>query len=177
MNLRLRHILAFAVLLGLLAGMVGCDAYPVEQARADRDAIAAGIAQVDAEIAKLPPGDPVRVRYEKHREDLNHALAIADGILRAAESGDLSGLGNIPVVGPYAGLAVAVGGFVWQFARRVRERKALKQVVASVEAAFPEKSPEQKLAMAAVQDETTRRIVHELKPVEPGKVLPPAAGV
>jgi hypothetical protein len=155
-------IVALAVCVG------GCTASQVEDAKSVRDRANEAIAQIDAEIAKLAEGDPVRVAYEKQRAKLEQARKIADGLLASVETGQLdpsliTAAGVIPVVGPYAGLIALLGGLVYKSVKEARARKALTQVVKSVDEAFPTKTTEQTLKLSAVQDESTRKMVDAAK--------------
>lgn len=148
-----------AIVLCILAVCNGCEAYSKEDAQADRDALVAGIAEIDAEIAKLPEGDPVREKYEAHRAKLQQAVRVADAVI--AE--DPAKLSEAVQGIPYAGLAVAVGGLLWTLVKRAKERQANRELVRSVESLVPVRTDEQKLMLAGVQSGDTKKIVSDIK--------------
>ena len=160
--------LAIVVLLCVLGGTLfsGCTGYTKDDARADRDAILAALPELDAEIAKLPEGDPVRKTWESKRSVLLKGLNVANAVIDEDPLELREAVKDIP----YGSLIVGLGGLAWglyQRAKRARDRKALTQVVESVEAAFPEKTDEQKLILSSVQDRDTQQTVNALKPTTP----------
>jgi hypothetical protein len=74
---------------------------------------------------------------------------------------------GIPGAGAVALIAGAIGHLLGAYVQRrkgtIPMQNAFEQVVGSVEAAFPSKTEQQKTAMAAVQDESTRRLVDKVK--------------
>jgi hypothetical protein len=74
---------------------------------------------------------------------------------------------GVPGASTVALIAAAVGTMLGVYNERRRRttplRTALEQVVQSVEDAFPSKSDLQKTAMAAVQDQATKKLVSEIK--------------
>jgi predicted lysophospholipase L1 biosynthesis ABC-type transport system permease subunit len=187
----MKRFLLIPVALVLFAA--GCALTPaeVDRYKADRDALVAVLPQLDAEIAKLPAGDPVRKNYEKQRQAVARAIAIASGLIDTADTGGLSpelvkAVSDVPVVGKYASLALLLGSVgygIYQRRQKAKLDKALTQVVQSVETAFPNKTSDEKLAMAAVQDEDTRKAVNARKDFTPAVELvlnedePAVAGV
>lgn len=171
----MKRLLLIPVALVLFAA--GCALSPaqIDAYKADRDALVAVLPQLDAEIAKLPAGDPVRKNYEKQRQSIAKAVAIASGLIDSAETGGLSpelvkAVSDVPVVGKYASLALLLGSVgygIYQRRQKAKLDKALTQVVRSVDTAFPNKTTDEKLAMAAVQDEDTRKVVSERKDFTP----------
>jgi hypothetical protein len=169
------RLLLIPAALVLFAAGCGLTAQQVADVKADRDALVAVLPQLDAEIAKLPPGDPVRKNYEKQRQSIARAVAIASGLIDTADTGGLSpelvkAVSDVPVVGKYASLALLLGSLgygIYQRRQKARLDRALTQVVQSVDTAFPNKTVDEKLAMAAVQDEDTRKVVSERKDFTP----------
>jgi hypothetical protein len=132
------------------------------------------IADFEAEAAKLPVGDPARVFIEKNAaatrlrlKQIDDTLAKVDAGVSALQTGDVSGLtallGGLPGVGRYASLAVLLGMYLKRTMDAANAQRATEQVIRSVEAAIPEKSEEQKKAMAAVQDANTKALVERIK--------------
>jgi hypothetical protein len=74
---------------------------------------------------------------------------------------------GVPGASTVALIAGAVGTMLGVYNERRRGtaplRTAFEQVVNSVEAAFPSRTEMQKIALSAVQDEATRKLVGEIK--------------
>ena len=178
--MRRKILLPTLLAAGLL--VIGCTAEQLASLRGVRKEVAdvrtattQSIDELQIAIADLPPEDPVRVSLEgkvaRLKENLAKAdkwLPLADAMIKAAEDGDLSDPGLRNAVGalPYGAIALAVIGFGTALLENRKKRQmydAGKQIVKSVEAVMPVKTDEQKLAMNAVQDESTRKIVAEMK--------------
>jgi soluble lytic murein transglycosylase-like protein len=181
----MKRLIAVIVVFLFLAGCTTDQLAQYQQIRDEvevrRVATTQAAADVEAEIAKLPPNDPVRKALEKSVATMNKYVAQADTYLRTADavvaaagSGDTSAVveavRSVPVVGQYAGLLALLGTFVYQQIKLTQKRregevlvKANEQVVKSVEAAFPIKTEEQKLKLASMQDTQTQAIVTEIK--------------
>ncbi len=122
----------------------------------DRATLAEAVATLDAEIAKLPEGDPARTEYESKRAQLLKALAAAD----AVSTGDFSALAQYGNIGAYLGLALALA---WKIKQSSDRRTALKTVVKSVDAAFPDRTAEQKDLLSTVQGPAVSAKVDKIK--------------
>jgi hypothetical protein len=74
---------------------------------------------------------------------------------------------GVPGAETVAIIAAAAGALLGAYNERRRGTNPLKtaitQIVQSVESAFPSKTPEQKAAMASVQDRTTKQLVSGIK--------------
>jgi hypothetical protein len=74
---------------------------------------------------------------------------------------------GIPYAGGVAVILSGISGLLGTYIQRRRGtlpvKTALTQVVQSVESAFPQKTPEQKAALAAVQDSATKNLVTQIK--------------
>jgi hypothetical protein len=89
---------------------------------------------------------------------------LAGAVKDAAETGAALGIPGAGVVALVASLLGTVLGAYNERRRRTNPLKgALTQVVQSVEAAFPERTAEQKSAMASVQDRSTQEMVRNIK--------------
>jgi hypothetical protein len=149
-------------------------------------------AQVEAEVAKLPANDPVRkvaeaklVQLRQITDKLNAAIPALDAAIQATQTGNfndprISGALSTLPYGQYAALALTLASVVYGLVKRQQATKvadqldevqadlddhahALTQVVLGVEKALPIKTPEQKLAMAAAQDDSTKALVSIIK--------------
>ncbi len=138
----------------LLALPIGCESYSIEKATADKQVILDAIAQIDAEIAKLPPEDPLRKSYEAKRGKLGKGLAAVDAVLSGAGQGDFSGLSAFGAYGSIVGLALTLG---WKWKQSRDRANQVKNVVASVTAA--DLTDEQKAKLAESQNATGVRPV------------------
>ncbi|HEY7087648.1 MAG TPA: hypothetical protein VH518_06130 [Tepidisphaeraceae bacterium] len=89
---------------------------------------------------------------------------IAQVVKQAAETGATFG---IPGAGAIALGASIVGTVLGVYNERRKGtlplRAALTQVVQSIEAAFPDKTDEQKSALSSIQDRATKQLVGEIK--------------
>jgi hypothetical protein len=89
---------------------------------------------------------------------------LAGAVETVAETGAAVG---IPGAGAIALAASTFGTFLGIYNERRRGtlplRNALTQVVYSVEAAFPDRTEQQKSKMASVQDQSTRQLVGSIK--------------
>jgi hypothetical protein len=177
-----RFLLIPVALVLFAAGCAGLTPEQVADLKADRQALVDKLPGLDAEISKLPENDPLRKVYERNRASAITALRALDAAIRAAESGviapeDQSAFEKLPVVGPYVGLAFGLGSLLFGAYQRRQKRKAdeatakldkaLTQVVQSVETAFPNKTADEKLAMASQQDGDTQRAVSARKVFNP----------
>lgn len=159
-NIILAVVAYVAICIAIVACSSGCADYSVEQAKADRAVLVEGIATIDAEIAKLPPGDKVRVQYEAQRLKLSKALGAADAVVSGVGTGDFSGLASL---GQYGGLAALVMTLLWKVKQSADRHNALKAVVASVDVAFPNKTEQQKEVLATVQGAEVSATVNKIK--------------
>lgn len=95
----------------------------------------------------------------------------ADKAKPAVDAGQKLAEGAAGLGIPYAGAIRTILGLVSFGLGKYHERRtgttplntALAQVVQSVETAFPNKTPEQKTALAAVQDQATKNLVTQIK--------------
>ncbi len=192
-NLKFRNAVVFALPLVLASvfalNFCGCTAAQIAQAKAARDQTVAAragadqtIADLKGQIDQLPAGDKLRASLESllakaqaGLAQLDKAIPIADGLIHAAETKDpadptlTAALRTVPY-GVYITFALTAIGLLVRNGQLAKTRdslaslwQAFTQTVQSVEAALPTKTPEQKLAMSAVQDESTRQLVDQAK--------------
>lgn len=94
------------------------------------------------------------------------ARAQQQALLVRRTADDVAQLG-VPGASAVALIAGAVGTILGVYNERRRGttplNTALAQVVRSVEAAFPERTDQQKLAMSAIQNQATRQLVDSIK--------------
>jgi len=149
----------------LLVGVAGCSS---ENLETWRGATTQAIEDTRKGISDLPANDPSRIKGEKILAEAEKVLAQVNAAIEAAQTGNL----NTPVLRdalsgiPYGPLILAIAGAGYGVWRRLREAelaKAAKQIVNSVDEAFPAKTDEQKLKLASVQDEATRALVADLR--------------
>jgi hypothetical protein len=74
---------------------------------------------------------------------------------------------GIPGAGIVALIATGIGSVLGVYNERRKRtaplKSAITQIVRSVETAFPDKSEEQKAALASVQDHATKKLVNSIK--------------
>jgi hypothetical protein len=165
--------LTYPILAALLF-VVGCSTLTPQDVaviQADQAALTAELPKVDAEIAKLPADSDLRKFLEKHRKEIVDSLKISNGLLDSASQGHVTEdlKASVSQI-PYASLVLTVAGIAYGFYERRQKAKlheATTQIVQSVEAAFPNKTADEKMAMASVQDAATRKLVSGMKSDSP----------
>ena len=126
-------------------------------------------ADEEAQFAQDHPGLSPTTRSVETVQSTIDPLAVkaqrAAAVTRQAAD-DAAQLG-VPGASVIALIAGAVGTVLGVYNERRRGttplNAAITQIVRSVEAAFPRRSDSQKLAMASIQDQATRRIVESIK--------------
>lgn len=159
-------IVLLAAILGVLTLAIGCTADQLAQVQQTRAATTQAVADLEAQAATLPPGDPVRVEIEKTVSKAKDSVAKLDAAVAGIANGDLSEIRKQTEGIPYSGIAISVASLVYGLYQRGQLGKiktAFTQVVKSVDHALPEPTEAQKLAMSAVQDDATRKLVDEVK--------------
>jgi hypothetical protein len=96
-NRNLPFLYACLLLALLLVAPVGCtanedgsvtsDAELVAKVRADKANLEAKLAEANAVIASLPPGNPVRAQYEQAVPKITAALQLAEELIKSTEQG------------------------------------------------------------------------------------------
>jgi hypothetical protein len=195
-----RNLFVFAILLAVWhAAGVGCRspqeiAYWQERAREGTNRILkqqSVIDRLELDLDGMADDDPQRpvkeaelvaerdklARLEEWREDSQRNLDREN----KKPPGDPRNI-VIPPGTPYADLIglFAAGAFAawgaWEKFNSNRRKRANEQIIQSIDRAIPVKTKEQKLVMDAVQDESTRKIVAEIRaqdPVPPAVIVPP----
>ncbi len=181
-TMKTRNILLLVVLMMVATLAIGCSAEQLDQLQAERqtvtevrNATTQAAADLQAEIATLPPDDPVRKATEKKLVKLNEVLAKIDlylpkidAAIAAAGTGDFTGPSMREAVRdiPYGGLVLTVFGIgygIFQRMQKDKERKALTQVVNGIDVAMPTKSEPVKAALESAQDASTKVRVAEIR--------------
>lgn len=176
--MKTRIVFLSAVLLGLF--VLGCADLigPLKQTR-DQTALVKSeasnvVADLEREVAKLPPNDPARPGLEKQVAKAKAVIAEADKALKVAnetiaslESGQVSpglaaALGAIPF-GSYVGVGLSVLLAFQQRQKKQEADAALEKVVKSWEEVGPELDTREKKAVATIQGPKVTAKVHELK--------------
>jgi hypothetical protein len=168
-----------AVILFAAVAVMGSGCVTSEQAAKARTWIATaspvitelemGVAELKAELATLPPNDPVRKSLESKIDEGEKALALlkkksalSELVIKAAETGEIdpalkSELTSLPVVGPYVGILLVAIGFA------VRYRKQRGELVDGVNEALPEPTPMQALAFNKPLSPSTQSLVEKAR--------------
>lgn len=139
----------------------------VNQVKRDVDAYAQTLARLEAYVKDLPTGSSARTQQEELISVLKQAKTVQEAWLKSAETGDTSELaklvGQLPYIGPWAGLAVTLLGYLRLRGKNGELIQQAGQIVKSIDEAFPNKSEAQKNALDAVQDTDTKALVAKLK--------------
>lgn len=187
------HLLAFVLLVAaLLPGCAQPQSAADLQAEKQqvlqvRNATTQAIAGTQQQLATLAPDDPVRATLQTNLDKLSAAITQIDQYLpllnnaitaaqKSAATGappDAASIEPLAAMIPYGSIALAVILGIWNIIQAFQKNKAnatasstmtaLTQVVQSVESILPSKTPEQKLALAAGQDQATKALVSAIK--------------
>jgi hypothetical protein len=136
--------------------------------------------QLRARAATMPADAPERKRIERDTatqqklidkqrkvyDEYAGKVIAADQAMDAILKGDRDSFTNAVATLPYGAWIALVGSLGWGVYERVRlgrtQQKAA-QIVKSIDVAFPDKTEEQKLKLAAVQDTDTKAFVEKVK--------------
>lgn len=169
-----------SVLLLALFAIVGCsNAIPQlvqarETAQVVLDQTKGAAGDVQSEINKLPPNDPVRVQLEGKLRQLNkvldqaqQAVVTAGAAIEAAETGTVSPELSAVLAGvPYGTYAIAAISVVLALKKRAEALKVsgvLRKVVQSWDDVGPDLTPEEKKEVAKIQGPEASDLVSAIK--------------
>lgn len=180
--------IAFALLPGCAQPQSAADLQAEKQQVLQvRNATTQAIAGTQQQLATLAPNDPVRATLQANLDKLSAAITQIDQYLpllnnaitaaqKSAATGtapDAASIEPLAAMIPYGSIALAVILGIWNIIQAFQKNKAnatasstmtaLTQVVQSVESILPSKTPEQKLALAAGQDQATKAMVSQIK--------------
>ena len=178
MKKKLLFVLAPLLLLGVV--VAGCAA-TVQQIEAVRD-VAVDVQQnaqevanaIEADLAKLPPNDPIRksmeeklVKVRAFLADMDTQLANVNAALAAFKKGELAPelaalLGVVPY-GTYIGLALSVFFGIKKTLEKNQTMDALTRVVQSWEQVGAELTTEEKAKAYEIQGPAATTLVHQIK--------------
>ncbi len=115
--------------------------------------------------AMFPSAGPTTRAIEAAEQTIDPIAQAAQQGARVVQHTAQDGAGlDIPGAGAVALIASAIGTVLGVYNERRRGttplKSAITQIVQSVDAAFPNRTPEQKSALASLQDEATKQLVH-----------------
>lgn len=189
----LRRTKSFAIVPSVLLGallLAGCSAQDLSRLQQARDDAAAVLKQAQTAhdqiqqlLASLPADDPVRKRLEPQLQKLDQIITRAesylpalDGAIKSAQSGQIDPSVQQAVSAiPYGSLILAFVGVIFGIIKHIQagnlvdsqqqSQKALQQVVAALDAALPNPTPEQKAKVDAVLDSDVKAKVAAVRTV------------
>lgn len=173
--------LLFILAMILLLGILGCTGEQLAKAKTARDdaqktlsATTRAVAELEAELAGLPPDSPgrdkVAAAIAKGKELAVKAQKVIDtasATINSLETGDLDpGLKSALLGVPYgtfivAGLSVGFG--IWRSVRAGQASGALQKVVESWHKVGPELSADDKAKVKEIQGDDVSALVHRIK--------------
>lgn len=175
-----RYVLPVVLVVAVGFCVVGCgDILPsLEQAKQTavvvKEEAVKTVEVVEQEVAKLPPGDPVREKMENQLAKVKEVVAKADQVIEAADaaielakSGTVSpalssALGAVPY-GTYIGLGLSIIVALQRHFAASKTAAALRGVVESWEKVGPPLTAEEKLQARAIQGPETTAMVSQIK--------------
>lgn len=200
MNRFVTAAIAALALLAIVAAPIGCTSWPTDQEleqglkevdaaiEQEQDANRQLIAEIKAELDRLPEDDPARPLLEESVAALEAGLDRVDQVGNAAGAlGDSIGRGEVTPelrdalallpYGSYIALALSVGFAVRKRMQHQRTLEDLQSIVASMEGPMETLTEEQRAAIRAIQGDRATAAVKEAQARNvkaTPKVVPPA---
>jgi hypothetical protein len=125
--------------------------------------------QEEAQLAKQTPTlAPTTRAVERVQQSIDPIAQTGEQLAHTVQQTATDGAAlGVPGAGVVALIATTIGTILGVYNERRKNtlplRSAVQQIVQSIETAFPQKTDQQKSALASVQDQATKRLVNQIK--------------